>query len=107
MQVNSDSVTRGLQRDEVIKLLQSHKEELRKFGVLTLALFGSVVRDEARPDSDVDLLVEFEARRTLFDYARLERYLEGLLGTKVDLVVRRAVIPELRDIIFREAVNVL
>ncbi|MBI2172139.1 MAG: nucleotidyltransferase family protein [Chloroflexi bacterium] len=96
-----------MRRDDVIKLLQSHQEELKGFGVRSLALFGSLVRDEARPDSDVDLLVEFEVGVTLFDYSRLNRYLEELLGAKVDLVVRRAVIKELQERIYKEALNVL
>jgi predicted nucleotidyltransferase len=65
----------------------------RRFRVAELALFGSVLRDDFRPDSDVDLLVTFEpgARRDLFDLAEMQRELEALLGRRVDLVERRAV----------------
>lgn len=106
MQVHSETKPQTLQREEVIKLLQCHQEELRGFGVRSLALFGSVVRNQARPDSDVDLLVELEQGVTLFGFARLNRYLEEILGTKVDLVMRDVVIKERRERIYGEAVNI-
>jgi hypothetical protein len=63
-------------------------EVCRRYSVKELSVFGSVARGEDRPDSDVDLLVEFEpeAKIGLFDYARLRRDLMGLLGRRVDLV---------------------
>ncbi len=106
MQADTSTITKTLRRDDVIKLLQSHAEELKGLGVRSLALFGSVVRGEARPDSDVDIMVELERGVTLFGFARLNRYLEKLLDAKVDLVVRRAVIKELRERIYGEAVDV-
>ena len=48
-----------MKRDEVLAILAAHREPLQRLGVKSLTLFGSVARDEARPDSDVDLLVEF------------------------------------------------
>ncbi|MBI4197502.1 MAG: nucleotidyltransferase family protein [Chloroflexi bacterium] len=95
-----------MRRDDVIKLLQSHQEELKKYGVRSLALFGSVVRDEARPDSDVDVMVVLEDGATLFDYGGLVSHLEDLLGTDVDVVEEQAVIGEIRANIRRDAVNV-
>lgn len=58
-----------------------------------LALFGSVLRDDFGPDSDVDVLVRFapEARRTLFDLVRMREELKNILGREVDLVSREAV----------------
>lgn len=90
-----------------MKLLQSHERELRKLGVLSLALFGSVARDEGHPNSDVDVMVDLDDGVTLFGFARLNRYLEEILGTRVDLVMRGAIIKELRDRIYGEAVNVI
>ena len=52
--------TSRLRKDQVLAILSAHQAELRELGVKSLALFGSVARDEARPDSDVDLLIEFE-----------------------------------------------
>ena len=65
----------------------------RRWQVAELALFGSVVRDDFGPDSDVDVLVSFtpEARRTLFDIVRMQDELSGMLGRDVDLVTRAAV----------------
>ena len=68
-------------------------EFCERWGVAELALFGSVVRDDFGPDSDVDVLVSFDpvARRTLFDMVRMEDELSGLFGRNVDLVTRAAV----------------
>src|SRR5262245_41100025 len=65
----------------------------RRWGVAELALFGSVLRDDFRPDSDVDVLVAFApgARRGLFDLVEMEDELTELLGRRVDLVTRRSV----------------
>ena len=86
--------------------LAGHREMLQSMGVKSLALFGSVVRDEATEASDVDLLVEFDQPVGLFEYARLQRKLEEILGAvKVDLVMRRAVFDELKEDIYAEAVD--
>lgn len=65
----------------------------RRWKIVELAVFGSVLREDFGPDSDIDLLVRFasDARWSLFDHARMERELEGLLGREVDLVSRSAV----------------
>ena len=65
----------------------------RRWRITELALFGSALRDDFRPDSDVDLLVSFEpdVRYSLFDLDEMEEELEGLLGRKVDLVSRRGI----------------
>jgi uncharacterized protein len=64
-----------------------------RWGVAELALFGSVVRDDFGPDSDVDVLVSFGhgVRRGLFDLAQMELELEAIFGRKVDLVTRRSI----------------
>ncbi len=65
----------------------------QRWKILELGLFGSVLREDFRPDSDVDVLVTFspEARWSLFDMVRMERDLEAILGRPVDLVERKAV----------------
>ena len=65
----------------------------RQWKIAELALFGSVLRDDFRPDSDVDLLVSFSegTHWSLFDMARMEEHLKAILGRNVDLVERRAV----------------
>jgi uncharacterized protein len=72
-----------------------------EFGVKSLTLFGSMVRDEATPESDVDLLVEFKGWLVgLFHLSCTQHYLESILGaTKVDLVLRDSIKPALKDLI--------
>ena len=95
-------------RDKVISILREHESELRSMGVVSLALFGSAVRDEAREGSDIDLLVEFGRPVGLFDVFRLQHRLEDLLEVpRVDLVQRGAEHPSLRDSIHKEAINVV
>ena len=78
-----------MRRDEVLRILREHRNQLRKqFGVKSLWLFGSVARDEAGPNSDIDLLVEVDRRISLFDLVDAGLFLERLLGVpKVDLVL--------------------
>ena len=96
-----------MKRDEALKTMAEHREELRRrFGVKSLALFGSVVRDEATDASDVDLLVEFDRPVGLLHVIGTEQYLEKLLNVdKVDLVLQRAVLPEFKDGILAEAID--
>jgi len=95
-----------VRKEEVIQRLASHRQELVRFSVKSLALFGSVARDEARPTSDVDLLVEFEGQATFDQYMDLKFYLEQLLGCQVDLVTRKALKPRLRPVVEEEALYV-
>jgi len=96
-----------MKRDEILKTLRAHRDELRKrFGVKSLAVFGSVARGEAGPDSDVDILVEFEGRATFDRYMGLKFFLEDLLGRRVDLVTRKALKPRMRPFVEREAIYV-
>ena len=77
----------------------------RRYHVRELSVFGSAARGEMRPDSDVDLLVEFQpdAHVDLVDHAGLMLELEKLLGCRVDLVSKRALKPLIRDLILEEA----
>jgi len=77
---------------------------LEKYGVTRAALFGSVVRDEATEESDIDLLVEFEGGRSLLDLVGLKLELESLLKRKVDIVTYSSLHPLLRDRILSEQV---
>jgi hypothetical protein len=71
-----------------------------------MAVFGSHARDEARPGSDVDILVDFNGPATFDGYMNLKFYLEDLLGCSVDLVTQKAVRPELRSYIEKDAISV-
>jgi len=90
-------------RDEILETLRAHRAEIRAFGVSRVALFGSLARGEERPDSDADILVEFDQPVGFFTFARLQRYLEELLGRPVDLVTPGAIRPEMRAAIMGEA----
>jgi hypothetical protein len=94
-----------MNRAQIIQRLSEHKGELDAFGVRSLSLFGSVARGEERPDSDIDILVEFEQVGGLFEFVRLKNYLEKTLGQPVDLVTPDALKPQLREKILRESVH--
>ena len=88
-------------------ILKQHKKELsEKYKVKEIGIFGSYVRGEQKKRSDIDILVEFEEVPDLFRFLELERYLEGLLGLKVDLVRKKALREELKDTILSEVVNI-
>jgi len=89
--------------NSVSKVLQTHQNDLVQFGVKSIAVFGSVARDEAKEFSDIDLLVEFNRPIGLFEFVRLKYYLESLTKSQVDLVTPDALRPELRESILREA----
>lgn len=84
-------------RDAILRLAARH-------GARNLRLFGSAVRGEAGPESDVDLLVEMEPGRTLFDHVALKQDLEALLSCRVDVVTDRALHWYIRDRVTAEAV---
>ncbi len=91
-----------MRREEALRILGEHKPELRRrFGVEVIALFGSTVRDEAGPNSDVDALVEFapDFEASLLDFIYLKHFLSDEMDAQVDLVHRKTLIPELRVII--------
>ena len=97
-----------MKRDEALKILAEQRDKLRQqFGVTSLAIFGSVARDEARPESDVDLLVEFDHPITLFDLVAVQQYLEKALGvSRVDVVMPDSIFPAIKDDILGEAIHV-
>ncbi len=96
-----------MNKDEALKILTRLKPELvKRFGVTRLALFGSTVRNEAKPDSDIDIVVAFKGPAISKLYFGVQFLLEDELGHPVDLVTEKALRPELRPFIEREAINV-
>jgi uncharacterized protein len=92
-----------MKKQAVIQLIRQHKRELSdRYGVKSLALFGSVVRDEANPASDVDLLVEFDRPVGLFGLFALQDRLEEIFGCKVDLGTPESLKPRLRASVISE-----
>jgi predicted nucleotidyltransferase len=95
-----------MQTDEVLAILRTHFPELRAMGIRGLALFGSVARNEAGPESDVDLLVDFEPPLGFDAYMDAKFRLEALLHRPVDLITSAGLRPELRSTIERECIRV-
>jgi predicted nucleotidyltransferase len=95
--------------ERIKRVLLQHKPELRKkFKVKTIGVFGSYVRGEQEPGSDVDVLVEFEedAEIGFFGFLDLEEFLSQMLGVKVDLVMKDALKPYIGKRILQEVVMV-
>jgi len=89
---------------DALTLLREHEPEIKKrFGVAKIGIFGSFVRGEARPDSDMDVLVTFRKDGETFDhYIDCKFYLEDLFGRKVDLVMKGAIKKRLKPYILGE-----
>lgn len=93
--------------DRVKLLLHNARPDLAaRFGVSTILIFGSVARGEDRPDSDVDILVEFDKPVSLFELYDLRRHLSDLLGCSVDVGTVAGLKPQVRDRVLAEAVRV-
>ncbi len=96
-----------LSKEAILSTLRQLKERLRRdFKVRDMAVFGSILREGEEPARDVDLLVELDEDATLFDLTGLGLFLEDVLHCSVDLVPKRALRPELRETVLREAVRV-
>ncbi len=85
-------------RNEILRLAAEH-------GASDVRVFGSIARNEATPQSDLDLLVKLKAGRSLLDLVALKQELEDLLGRQVDVVTEAALSPYLREQVLREAVS--
>lgn len=94
-----------MKRDDVLAILATHREKLEQLGVKSLFLFGSVARDEARLDSDVDLLVEFNRQGGFFQLLRVQYYLEDILGCPVDLGTQDSLKEHLRKPVLKDVIN--
>lgn len=96
-----------MKQDQVLRILAANRDSVRGFGVHSLAIFGSVARNEATDASDVDVLVEFQKGRPvgLFEFVRFQRFLSGILGCPVDLVTAEALREEMRQQVLQEAIR--
>ncbi len=95
-------------RDDAIIQIKAHADSVRDMGATSLYLFGSTARDVARPDSDLDLFIDYdpESRFNGLDLVGIKRFLEDQLGTAVDVTTRDSLHPRLRARIERSAVKV-
>jgi len=91
-----------MNKDQIEEIKDTLIEVLKKYGVKRAALFGSIVRGEATQDSDIDLLVEFEGRKSLLDLVGLKLELQELLGREVDVITYKSIHPLLKERILSE-----
>lgn len=89
--------------EEITKILKSHKPELQKrYKVREMGIFGSYIKNKQKQTSDIDILVDFEETPTLIKFINFENYLSDLLGIKVDLVMKKALKPNIGKVILKE-----
>lgn len=92
--------------DEILERLRADRPALKRFGVKSIGVFGSVARGEADARSDVDILVDYdyEVTRGIFGFLKLKEHIEQVLDHEVDLVITKGLHPALKDDILRETV---
>jgi predicted nucleotidyltransferase len=90
----------------VVEFLRMNRSQITDYGVASLAIFGSVARDEAGDHSDLDLLVNFVGKATFDRYMELKFFLEDSLGVKVDLVTESSLKEPYKSAILSEAIYV-
>lgn len=95
-----------MELESILSLVSEHRDDISRFGVRRLALFGSVARGEATGRSDVDVLVDFHGSATFDAFVDLQFYLEALLNRRVDLVTERSLRQPFRRLIEQDVVDV-
>ena len=90
-------------KENVLELIRSNQDKIRSYGVRKLGLFGSFVRDKQKPESDIDLLVEFQQDKKSFDnFIQLAFFLEEILERRVELITIDALSPYIGPHIIKE-----
>jgi uncharacterized protein len=95
-------------KSDVLRIINEHRETVQSFGVRRVGLFGSFLREEMSPTSDVDLIVEFDPdQKTFLNFVNLSFFLEEVLGRKVELVTPESLSPCVGPYILREVEYVI
>ena len=96
-----------MKKDQALQVLKDHFSEIQKYHVISIAIFGSVARDERTDSSDIDILVEFDPQATvgLFMFIDLKDYLSEILGCAVDLATLRSLRKEMKPAILEEMIR--
>jgi len=97
-----DEPSLGLSPKAMKEIFEKIGRILKDQGARKVAVFGSYVRDEQKPESDIDIIVEFSERKSLLELVRIERELSEVLGIKVDLLTEKSISPYLIDTIKKE-----
>lgn len=95
-------------KNDIIMFLQTHKEEMaQRFGVVSVGLFGSYARGDAREDSDIDIAIEIKSdKKSLGNFLGIRRYLEQQFGRTVDLGIESTLKPLAREMVAKEIIHV-
>jgi uncharacterized protein len=95
-------------RTEAIDQLTRHANAIKAMGATSLYLFGSIVRDEAKPDSDLDLFIDYDpdSRFSLIELVGIKLFLEERLGIETDVTTRDSLHPMMREGIERSALRI-
>jgi predicted nucleotidyltransferase len=97
-----------MKKTEAIEKLLQQADAIRALGATSLYLFGSVARDEAGPESDLDLFIEYDPEKkfSLVDLVGIKLFLEDELGGEIDVTTRNSLHPRLKDRIENSAIRV-
>jgi len=91
--------------NEIVKILKPHKKDVFKnYNLKELGIFGSIVREENNSKSDIDIIVEYKVIPDLLKYIELERHIENILNSNVDLVIKNSIRDELKESVLNDAV---
>ena len=94
-----------MKREEVLEIVGKHREQLQQMGVKSLDLFGSVARNEAREDSDVDFFIEFNGEIGIFEFIKVKLYLDDILKVSVDIGTLDSLRENLREPVIKDIIR--
>ena len=93
--------------NEIVRIKPKILRVLKKNDVIKAGIFGSYARGESRIGSDIDILIQFKGRKSLFDLVRIERELKSVLNRKVDLLTYKSINPLMKEKILKDEVRII